>query len=532
MLTDRINAIFRLIEFLHSNIERFKKFDAVMDDLNLLVQRRNQLSPRKNFSDKLEYDEVQAELKQKADVIIENITKVISGKALELNICDINRTETLWNWNISEIHNLRENFKKDDVPTILLHKTKYLEFRITTNHTYFNDIFFSDLDEILKELFDFFKEGAGNEFEVFETKTIPVNSIREAVEQFKNGATKFSLPIDFLNSSHAQQNTYGTLPTQQTGTNAQMRQKIDAEQQDAEAKANQNNDKQDLQPLRAKAKDDIFKEIIDRGRLHDFLSVPDADLVIENAFWHDESDKPIDCNIYHPKYGYPGFKTYSQDIIAASFGTRYSYKDYDTSEIIYAPYYLQVLCVDQEGNFTNRDGKKVVKVPYTQTHRKRLANTDADFETILRREFQAKELGNHPETKAVFRTEVQHHVQELIELHKANSSYAQGTRDINLLALAERFFKFLKQPSTASHREIILAHNYKVKAGLEAERTAAHWKTERGDKAKQAYYTLLKQSKNYNKPRREEIKNVVELLKEFPEALKLAVKDLDEIERL
>jgi hypothetical protein len=532
MLTDRINAIFRFIDFLHSNIERFKQFDAVMDDLNLLVQRRNQLSPRKNFADKLEYDEVQAELKQKADIIIENITKVISAKALELNICDLNRTETLWNWNISEIYNLRENFTRADVPAILLHKTKYLEFRTRTNHTYFNDIFFSDLDEIIKELFDFFKEGTKNEFEAFETKTIPVNSIREAVDQFQKGATKFSLPIDFFNSAHVQQKTTEALSPQHTDIKAQERQKKIAEQQEAERKANQENEKRDLQPMQAKAEDDIFKEIIDREKLHDFLSVPDVDLVIENAFWHDENDEPIDCNIYHPKYGYPGFKTYSQDIIAASFGARYSYKDYETRETIYAPYYLQVLCVDEEGNFTNKDGKKVVKGPYTQTHRKRLADSDTDFETILQREFQAKELGSNPETKAVFRTEIQNHVQELIELHKTNSSYAKGTRDINVLALADRFLKFLKQPSVASHREIILAHNYKVKAGLETERTAAQWKAERGDKAKQAYYTLLKQSKNYKVLRRDEIKNVVDLLKEFPEAQKLAARDLEELQRL
>jgi hypothetical protein len=532
MLTERIDAIFQFIDYLHSNIEGFKQFDTVMEELYFLLQKRNKLSPRKNFADKLEYDNVQADLEQKADVITKNITQVISAKALELNICDLNRTETLWNWNISEIHKLRENFTRGDVPTILLYKTKYFEFRIRTKHTYFYDIFFSDLDEILKELFDFFKEGTENEFEVFETKTIHVNSIREAVEQFQNGATKFSLPIDFLNFSNAQQNTYGTLPTQQTSTNAQMRQKTHAEQQEAEAEANQNNHKQDLKPSKAKAQDDIFKEIIDRCRLNHFLSVPDADLVIENAFWHDENDEPIDCNIYHPKYGYPGFKTYSQDIIAASFGTRYSYKDYETKETIYAPYYLQVLCVDHEGKFTNRDGKKVVKVPFTQTHRKRLADTTTDFETILRREFQANELGSSPETKAVFRTEIHNHVQELIELHKANSSYAQGTRDINLLAIADRFLKFLKQPFVATHREIILAHIYKVKAGLETERTAAQWKAERGDKAKQAYYTLLKQSQNYKELRKGELKNVVDLLKEFPEALKLAVKDLDEIERL
>lgn len=48
-------------------------------------------------------------------------------------------------------------------------------------------IFFNDLDVIAKNLFDYFKDTQQNEFEAFETKAIPVNSIAETIQGFKKG---------------------------------------------------------------------------------------------------------------------------------------------------------------------------------------------------------------------------------------------------------------------------------------------------------------------------------------------------------
>jgi len=205
MITDKIKALFQFIEYLHSNIENFKQYDEVINELHLLNKERNELNPQKNFTDKLKYDKVRAEINDKFKVIQENIIQVIQAKANELNICDLNKTETLWNWNSSEIFSLEENFSTDDIPEILQHKSKYLEFRTKTNCDYFLTFFFQDLDRTLRELFDFFKETTENEFETFETKTIQVNSIREVVEQFEKGHKKFTLPIDILNPSKVQQ---------------------------------------------------------------------------------------------------------------------------------------------------------------------------------------------------------------------------------------------------------------------------------------------------------------------------------------
>lgn len=207
MITPKIKALFQFIEYLHSNIDTFKQYDEVLNELYLLDKQRKQVSRRKNFKDKLKYDEVQAEIKDKFKIIQENILQPIQTKATEFNICDLNKTETVWNWNSTEIHQLKENFSKDDLPEIFSHKSKYIEYREKTKGEAFFGLgfFFDDLDELLKELFDYFKEAEHNEFETFETKAIQVNDISEAVKLMQLGHKKFTLPNSFLNPSTIQQ---------------------------------------------------------------------------------------------------------------------------------------------------------------------------------------------------------------------------------------------------------------------------------------------------------------------------------------
>jgi len=168
---------------------------------------------------------------------------------------------------------------------------------------------------------------------------------------------------------------------------------------------------------------DVIKLIRERNELTDFLSVPAPDVLHKNAFWHDENDLPIDCNIYHPKYGFPGFETSTSD----------------------------------EKDFTNKDGKKVKKVDWLQTHLKRLAENEQDFETIYQRELASKKLSDTPEIRTVFSKKLINHIQELIELHEKNSNYKDGI-DIKVLALANRFIDYIKplpsqQTETKSEQE-------------------------------------------------------------------------------
>lgn len=224
MITRKIKAMFQFIEFLHSNIENFKQYDEIINKLYLLDEERNKLNPRRNFTDKLKYDEVQSEIEDKFKVIQENIISPIESKATELIICSF-QNEPLYNWNgiESDIHHLKENFSNDDIPEILKHKSKYIEFRTETNCTYFQNLFFSYLDETLKELFDFFKNSNENEFEAFEQKTVQVNSISEMVEKLQKGNNRFSLSISFWNASKVeQQNIAEILPPSQIKPNPEQ----------------------------------------------------------------------------------------------------------------------------------------------------------------------------------------------------------------------------------------------------------------------------------------------------------------------
>ena len=179
MITPRIENLFQLIEYLYSNIDNFKQYDGVISEVHLLHEQYWRLYPPNNFTEKLNLDKLQAEIKDKFEKIQENITRPIQTKANELNIYDPNDHGSLWNRHIGEITKLKDNFSENDLPEIISHKSKYIEYREKTKgETYFElGFFFNELDEILKELFGFFQETDENEFEAFETKVIQANNI-------------------------------------------------------------------------------------------------------------------------------------------------------------------------------------------------------------------------------------------------------------------------------------------------------------------------------------------------------------------
>lgn len=193
-MTKRIKALFKFIEFLHSNIQNFNQYDEVISDWVHSANQMNKLPHSKtNFKDDLKFNHLEKIFECKSNIIQKNIIEPIHSKATELNICDIDKEETIWNWNYSEITNLKESFSKEDLPEILEHKKKYIEFRTKTNFNEFLKVFFDGLDATLKELFDYFNETDQNEFEAFEMKGIQVRSLSEAIDRFEPGQTKFTL---------------------------------------------------------------------------------------------------------------------------------------------------------------------------------------------------------------------------------------------------------------------------------------------------------------------------------------------------
>lgn len=97
MITDKIKTLFQFIDFLHDNIINFKKYDNIIEQLNNLDAERCKLSHRNNYKDKIDFDNIQAEIKDKFKVIKDKIILPIRTKAIELNVCNFDK-EPLFSW--------------------------------------------------------------------------------------------------------------------------------------------------------------------------------------------------------------------------------------------------------------------------------------------------------------------------------------------------------------------------------------------------------------------------------------------------
>lgn len=196
MITEKIKALFSFIDFLHSNIGRFQKYNDLIKDLELLKVEKNKLNPESNYKDKLRFDTLQSELESKFENLQVNSANVIKVKAIELDICNFDN-EPRYNFNgvQEEIQQLKKNFLSKDLVEIFKHKNKYIEYRNNTHKTYLSmSFFFEELDEITKSLFDYFKDTEQNEFESFETKTIIVDDLSDVITLQNKGQNNFFIP--------------------------------------------------------------------------------------------------------------------------------------------------------------------------------------------------------------------------------------------------------------------------------------------------------------------------------------------------
>ena len=197
MITDGIKALFDFIKFLHSNIDNYNNYNDLIKELEFLKTEKDRLNPENNYKDKLKYNEIQTELESKFKTLQDNTAKPIKAKAKDLDVCNFeNEPNYSFNGVENEIHQLKESFKNEDLAEIFKHKNQYIEYRTTTHKNFLSlGFFFNNLDEITKNLFDFFKDNEQNEFEAFETKTITVNSQSKAFELYSKGYKEFEFEI-------------------------------------------------------------------------------------------------------------------------------------------------------------------------------------------------------------------------------------------------------------------------------------------------------------------------------------------------
>jgi len=208
MIPQKIQALFDFIDYLDSKkIEYIEKYIPLCDELNNLDTRRSELKPKINYIDKQQYDEIQKQITEKFEPITQNIYMPVLNKLKELEIWSGDDVyASIWNNNSSAIHDFKDNFTFEDADKVKTYKQKYLNFRTETNSNFLCLQFvFSNLDDILKVLFDFFKDTSENEFESFETKTIEVNSIKDAAKGFmetKGKNVRFSIRQESLFDYH------------------------------------------------------------------------------------------------------------------------------------------------------------------------------------------------------------------------------------------------------------------------------------------------------------------------------------------
>lgn len=202
MISQKIQALFDFIDFLDVNKKEYiEKHIPLCNELRELDKQRSLLKPNENYKDKQSYECIQKEIKEKFEPITENTFNPVTSKLIELGIWSGDDVYTsIWNNNISEIEDFKRNFTVEDIEQIFHYKEKYLLFRTETNNDFLCLSFvFSNLDEIYKVLFDFFKDTQKNEFDSFETKTIEVGDISEIAKNLKDNIgrrVKYSIPTE------------------------------------------------------------------------------------------------------------------------------------------------------------------------------------------------------------------------------------------------------------------------------------------------------------------------------------------------
>jgi len=152
MITDKIKNLFQYIEFLHSNIDNFNKYNGLIQELKLLEKESFELSKFNNHINKGKRDLIDKEISEKCDLIVKNIDTPIENKAIELGICDFKNRPI---FNLSGVEDDIFNLEPEDLAEILKQKKLYLDYVLSTHRPFLKSgLFFTKLEKILCEMFD------------------------------------------------------------------------------------------------------------------------------------------------------------------------------------------------------------------------------------------------------------------------------------------------------------------------------------------------------------------------------------------
>lgn len=154
----KVKALFHLIEFLHSKINHFTKYNDVILEQTQLSYKKYGIGPLNYIEKIIDMPMIEKSIQSKNEVIYINIIEPIRTRTYSLKVCDWSISNSLWDWNIEDIEKLHENYHIEDVELIHEYEQKYTEYRKETNCDYGCVDFFCELDETLEHLFSFFRE--------------------------------------------------------------------------------------------------------------------------------------------------------------------------------------------------------------------------------------------------------------------------------------------------------------------------------------------------------------------------------------
>lgn len=219
MISSKVQSMFDFIDFLKGLEDRLVKLLPVCAELDEIEDARDKLNPDKNYRDKLLFDSHTSQRNLLFDELLNNVYKPISEKLLELELWSGDKSySSIWNVNFPAIVDMRQHFTLDDAKLIIEYKNKYLDFRMRANSNFYCvGMLFHDVDQLFKELFDFFKDSEVNEFEGLEPTVMNFEDFEQALELIRNKKKRnivFKLPNDYLIKSDDKQIFYPTVNIQ------------------------------------------------------------------------------------------------------------------------------------------------------------------------------------------------------------------------------------------------------------------------------------------------------------------------------
>ncbi len=157
MISEKIQNLFRFIEYLHPKIETFNSNSIEVIAVLYLRKKAGKLHPNKTLTDKKLHDKIRKQINDLDSIVLKNIRLPIRQMVIDLNLRELDNNYGLyWNDVSTDIHILKDKIELKDEKVIESFLKLYVAFRMNTKISMKPVQFlFDEMDNILKPLFEF-----------------------------------------------------------------------------------------------------------------------------------------------------------------------------------------------------------------------------------------------------------------------------------------------------------------------------------------------------------------------------------------